>query len=161
MKQPPCNLFLRLKDNLKVTGFKQSKIEPYLFSNDEVICLCYVDDCLFYAPSKKHIGIYFEEMEEVYLDFYVENEMSGFLGVDLHKHDDGSIEPLQTGLIDIMSKVLGLESAAVKLTPPEYGVLGKDSDGPKRKYTSNYTSVVRMLKYLTSKLRPELSFSMH
>ena len=96
MRQSPRNFFLHLKNNLENAEFIQSKSEPCLFSCREVVCLCYVDDCLFYAPTQKHIDTVFEEMQKVDLDSHIENEMVDFLGVGIVYHNDGSIELLQT-----------------------------------------------------------------
>ena len=161
MRQSPRNFFLHLKNNLEKAGFVQSKSEPCLFSCREVVCLCYVDDCLFYAPTQKHIDTVFEEMQKVDLDFHIENEMAGFLGVDIVHHEDGSIELLQTGLIDRIIIALGLEGAKPKKTPAEFGALGSDKDGPACNETFSYPSIIGMMMYLTGNSRPELAFSVH
>ena len=161
MRQSPRNFFLHLKKNLELAGFVQSNSEPCMFSCGEVVCLCYVDDCLFYAPTKKHIDTIFNEMKKIDLDFHIGNEMAGFLGVDIIHHEDGSIELLQTGLIDRIIYALGLKGATSKRTPAEYGSLGSDKDGADRNEAFSYPSVIGMLMYLTGNSRPELSFAVH
>ena len=49
MKQLPLNFFIHLQDRLIKRGFKQLKLDPCLFLNGKVVCLIYVNDCLFYA----------------------------------------------------------------------------------------------------------------
>ena len=68
----------------------------------------------------------------------------------MSKQKDGSIELLQTGLIDRILKVMGLEDSHEKLTPSEVRPLGKDEDGEPCSEPWSYASVVRMLMYLAS-----------
>ena len=145
---------------LKV-GFEKCKSEPCMFTCGEVVCIVYVDDCLFYAPSQQHIDIVFDEMRKTDLDFEIENELAGFLGVKVNNREDGSIELLQTGLIDRVILALGLEGANAKAIPAEHNPLGSYVDGEERNEHFNYASVVGMLMYLTGNSRPELAFSVH
>ena len=55
LKQSPRNFFLHLKGKLEAAGFKQHKGDPCFFSTYTVICLVYVDDCLFFSPSESHV----------------------------------------------------------------------------------------------------------
>jgi len=47
MCQSPRNFFNHLKGNLIKSGFAQSKTDPCLFFTEKVVCVVYVDDCLF------------------------------------------------------------------------------------------------------------------
>lgn len=93
----------------------------------------------------------------------VEEDYAGFLGIDIVKKDDGTIELLQTGLIDRILAVLDLdgERVATKATPALTETLGKDIDGPPRKDLWNYASVVGMMLYLASNSRPDIAFAVH
>ena len=51
LKQSPRNFFLYLKSKLETLEFVQSPADPYLFIRPDMICLVYVDDCLFFAPD--------------------------------------------------------------------------------------------------------------
>ena len=51
----PRNFFEHLKANLLKVGFTQLSADPCLFISDQVICLVYVDDTLFYCPSTTEI----------------------------------------------------------------------------------------------------------
>ena len=55
LRQAPLNFFLLLKEALEQRGFQQSEFEPCLFASRDVVCLCYVDDCIFYAQNEKSI----------------------------------------------------------------------------------------------------------
>ncbi len=53
--QAPLNFFLLLKEALEQCRFKQLAYDPCLFANGGITCLCYVDDCFWYAWSEKEI----------------------------------------------------------------------------------------------------------
>lgn len=142
-------------------GFEECKSEPYMFTCGEVVCIVYLDDCLFYSPSQQHIDIVFDEMRKTDLGFKIENELAGFLGVKVNHREDGSIELLQTGLIDRVISALGLEEANAKAIPAEHNPLVSDDDGEEQNEHFNYASVVGMLMYLTGSSQPELAFSVH
>jgi hypothetical protein len=55
LRQSPLNFFLHLKSGLEARGFIQSKHDPCLFVLKTVICLCSVDDCLFFAKCDDDI----------------------------------------------------------------------------------------------------------
>jgi hypothetical protein len=59
----------------------------------------------------------------------IEDNVAGFLGILMSKQQDGPIELLQTGLIDRILKVMGLEELHKKSTPSEVRPLGKDENG--------------------------------
>lgn len=61
-----------------------------------------------------------------------EEDYAGFLGIDLHHDEDGSIELLQVGLIDKVIKALNLDhnNTSTKDTPTAESPLLKDSLGP-------------------------------
>lgn len=51
LRQSPRNFFHYLKENLKGVSFKQSMLDPCLFISNKVICVVYVDGCLFFFTS--------------------------------------------------------------------------------------------------------------
>ena len=53
--QSPRNFFEHLKENLIKVGFTQSHADPCLFISENVICLVYVDDTLFYSPKAEKV----------------------------------------------------------------------------------------------------------
>ena len=53
LKQAPRNFFHHLKKQLESLGFKSNPdIDPCLFVTDNVICIVYVDDTLFFSPKQ-------------------------------------------------------------------------------------------------------------
>jgi hypothetical protein len=77
------------------------------------------------------------------------------------KYEDGLIELLQTGLIDRILKVMGLEESHVKSTPSEVKPLGKDEAGDTCSEPWSYPSVVGMLMYLASNSCPDIAYAVH
>jgi hypothetical protein len=63
LQQAPLIFFLCLKDVLESRGFRQSALEPCLFTCQEVICICYVDDCLFFSRDKNAIEQVLEDLQ--------------------------------------------------------------------------------------------------
>ena len=51
-RDSPRNFFEHLKRNLIKCKFRQSESDPCLFFSDKVICVVYVDDCLFFSRQK-------------------------------------------------------------------------------------------------------------
>ena len=39
-------------------GFAQGLVDPYLFFQDEVVLVIYVDDCLIFTPKKERADAY-------------------------------------------------------------------------------------------------------
>ena len=161
LKQSPHAWFEHLKDHLESSGFVQSKSDACLFYSDNVICLVYVDDCLLFAPDTKDIDDMFVKLRASGLDFNVEDDVAGFLGVLMKTHDDGSVELTQVGLIERVLTTLGLMAGRPKDTPAEYGALAENQDGDPCNENWNYASVVGMLMYLASNSRPDISFAVH
>ena len=117
LRQSPRNFFNRLRDILLKNGFKSSERDPCLFIHKHVICLVYVDDLLFFSPSMNHIDEMLENLGKEALKLTKEDDVAGFLGVDLVKHTDGTIEMKQEGLIESIITALDLELANPKETP--------------------------------------------
>ena len=68
-----------------------NKVDPYLFMSNTVICVVYVDDCLFWSRSQSDIDNvmkFFKEDGRSYKWEHSEGEsMSEFLGIDIKKLD--------------------------------------------------------------------------
>ena len=79
----------------------------------------------------------------------------------MSKQKDGLIELLQTGLIDCILKVMGLEDSHEKSTPSEVRPLGKDEDGEPCSEPWSYASVVGMLMYLASNSWPDIAYAVY
>jgi hypothetical protein len=168
LRQAPLNFFLLLKQALEQRGFVQSVNDPCLFATEEgVICLCYVDDCIWYAKDKDLIYKIIKDLQEpanpehLPMKLKEESDIAGFLGIEIKRHDDGTLELLQTGLIGRILRVMKLEDAVSTHTPAAKVALGKDEDGPERNDTWSYSSVVGMMMYLAVNSRPDIAFAVN
>ena len=137
---------------MKDQGLTPTRHDPCLFTSKNVMCICYVDDCIFFErePGQidKVINALQDENNPNQLDLHVEEDAAGFLGVDLKKHTEGEfqgcIELLQTGLIDKVIRATGLEDASIK-DRPATTMLGKDETGDTPCEKWSYSSIVGML----------------
>ena len=55
LKQAAMNWYHKLRDGLLARGYKQSSVDPCLFIKDDVLCLIYVDDTIFFAKDQSLI----------------------------------------------------------------------------------------------------------
>ena len=171
LRQAPMNFFNHLKSQLEKRGFKASKNDSCLFINKETGCmlLAYVDDCILFHKTEGTIDSVIDSMrnpKEKYLEKFilnVEDDYAGFLGIDIKRKDDGTIELVQKGLIDRILKALSLgdEDVTTRLEPAAKEPLGKDEEGPPRKESWSYPSLIGMMLYLASNSRPDLAFGVH
>jgi hypothetical protein len=155
----PKLFFETLKEALESRGFVPSKIDPCMFVHGKMICLIYVDDCLFFSKSMKDIDGMIISLRETF-DLNEEDNVAGFLGIKLNYQEDGSIQLLQDGLIGRITNALGLEETSTGADTPTLATpLGSDADGAPLGESFNYRSVVGMMLYLSSNSRPEISFA--
>ena len=90
-----------------------------MFVGERVIAVAFVDDILFWATDEAYINNLGEQLRKQGLLLEEEGDAAGFLGVTMERNEGGSIELKQTGLIDRILEVLGLDSklATGKYTP--------------------------------------------
>jgi hypothetical protein len=143
-------------------GFTESLTSPCLYYRDGVVILTYVDDCLFFAKDKRQIDALLESIRKKSdLQFTIEDDAFTFLGVQLKTHDDGTVEFLQTGLIDKILKHCNMTECNTKSTPANQTPLGTDANGPSFDKSFDYASIVGMMMYLSSNSRPDIQFAVH
>ena len=160
LKQAPRNFFQHLKSKLEKIGFVSSESDACLFIGMKVICIVYVDDTLLFSPKAQYIDEVLQKLREENLDLEEEDDVAGFLGVDVHRDTENDrIVMTQKGLIDRIVKALECESLPAKKTPAEHDALGSDKDGELPQAAFNYASVVGMLQYLQAHSRPDLTFA--
>ena len=82
MNGAPLMFFELLKRNLLLVGFKQLvNIDPRLFVHKEVICLTYVDDCLWFGKDGAALDALINQMKGK-IDLKVKsNDVSDLLGI--------------------------------------------------------------------------------
>jgi Reverse transcriptase (RNA-dependent DNA polymerase) len=83
--QAPQTFYEHLATNLTKFGFCNEKnIDPCLWIHDKegIICLVYVDDCLFFSIIKSNIMDFIKDMEKV-LPLTVSDTANAFLGIEI------------------------------------------------------------------------------
>ena len=155
------NWYHMLRDGLLKRGYRQSDVDPCLFIKDDVLCLIYVDNTIFFANDDKIID---REITDLKKDFNLteKGDVDAFLGIQLEEHDNGSTTMSQPGLIDQVCKDVGLDKTS-KLhdTPTLPQALFKHEDSPPFSAEWSYRSVIGKLSYLSRNTRPDIEFAVH
>lgn len=161
LKQAPRNFFLHLKAKLMAVGFRSlEEVDACLFVTDNVICLVYVDDTLFFSPKEEYIDEVISNLRAQGMDLEVEGDVGGFLGVHIERNkEDNTIILTQSGLAKRIIEALDIEDLPPKHTPASAIPLVKDEDGEMPDCTFNYSSVVGMLQYLQGHSRPDITYA--
>ena len=132
LKDSPRQYWKYTVKKMEACGLKQSTLDPCLFVGDKVICICYVDDYLFWSRDESDISAVTDQLRGLGVQLQPEDDTAGFLGIDLNRDPEtGTIEMTQTGLINRVLVALGLDhgKVAVKWTPADGSPLVKDAEG--------------------------------
>ena len=107
---------------MEACGLKQTQLYPCLFVGTKVMCICYVDDLIFWARDTADIDDVANMLINIGVDLEEEDDAAGFLGIRM-EHDGvtGRLELRQIGLIDRILEALELDdgTAKGKWTPTE------------------------------------------
>ena len=162
LRQSPRAFWKYLVEKMELCDMPQSKLDPCLFVGDKVICICYVDDLLFWAKDEKDIHNLAMQLRDLGVDLEQEDDAAGFLGVCLERVEGTKLLKMkQTSLIDRVIETLGLDVGTVngKATPAERTPLVKDENGPIASGDFSYSSVVGMRLYLSGHSRPDIAYA--
>ena len=98
-----------------------SKVDPCLFIYKTMICLVYVDDCLFWARSQSEIGNVMKSFNEDGPSYNWEHSkvesVSEFLCIDTKTLDNDGFQFCQTGLIRKVLEATVMEHSNALPTP--------------------------------------------
>jgi hypothetical protein len=164
LRQSPRAFWLYLTEKMEACGMEQSTLDPCLFIGKKVMCICYVDDLIFWALDEADIDELGDQLISVGVALEQESDAAGFLGVRMEvDQTTGLMELKQTGLIDRVIETLGLDigTTSGKFTPAEAKPLVKDSDGEPALGDFSYSSVVGMLLYLAGHTRPDIAYAVN
>ena len=88
--------------------------------------------------------------------------MAGFIGLKIDQDKEtGVISLTQTGLMDMILDVTGMDDSNPKYTSAENDPLHKDGRGGLCCEEWNYCSVVGMMLYLAGSTRPDIAYAVH
>ncbi len=149
---------------MNLCGMEQSTFDPCLFIGAKVMCICYVDDLIFWALDESDINKLADQLISTGVALEQESDAAGFLGVRMEiDQATGLMELKQTGLIDRVIETLGLDigTTSGKFTPAEAKPLVKDVAGDPALGDFSYSSVVGMLLYLAGHTRPDIAYAVN
>ena len=166
LKQASANWYDMLKKGLHLRGFQESVADPCVFLRDNMIVLCYVDDCILLSPEKGVIDEFLVSLKNgpekfVFTD---EGSIERYLGVEITKLADGSgFTMTQPFLIERILQAAEIDTKTTNDRPiPVVGpLLSRDEDGPQRKHDWKYRTLTGMLGYLQLTSRPDTSMATH
>ena len=72
-------------EKMEICSLPQSYLDPCLFIGEKVMCICYVDDLLFWARDEKDIHELAMRLCELGIDLVQEDDVAGFLGVHMKR----------------------------------------------------------------------------
>ena len=170
LRQAAKTWFDHLRDSLLLPvseggyGFKQSKVDPCIFYKEHITLIVWVDDCLIFTDDKSHSDSLVEALQAKFV-LTEEEDVSSYLGLQLDiDAETGKVTMSQPFLIDKIIASLGdaVTEANTKDSPAVYKeILHKDTDGPERKQSWSYRSVIGMLNYLAASTRPDILYAVH
>jgi len=160
LKIAPKLWFEHLSTRLQAMGFKQSRLDPCLFSRNKVILCMWVDDVCICAKTAEGIQKVIAELRTEF-DLTEEGELSEYLGLTIKRDTDkSSFELTQNGLIEKIIKAVGMEDANPNHIPANE-TLGSCKNEPKHDEDWSYPSVIGMLLYLAGNTRPDIAFAVN
>lgn len=167
LKQVPKTFFDKLRAGLLERGFIASNIDPCLFMKNDMICVVYVDDTILCGPDESALeqeirGLGVNNLEKRHaFQLRNEGEVGDFLGIRIQQHDGRKFLMTQTGLIDKVLAVTGMDNCNPVSTPASKEAVGSDRDGEPFSENWKYSTVIGMLLYLSGNTRPDITFTVH
>ena len=166
LKQASHNWYNYLSDALTNRGFIQSQVDQCVWYQDGLVVLQYVDDLLLIGTDDKIIAEFKKKLAEGNENFVFTDggELDTYLGVQVKKQPNGSLELTQPFLIDkIIKTIIGNDETIIHPTnlPAAKELLYKDENGEARKHQFNYRQAIGMLTYLQGTSRPDISMPVH
>ncbi len=81
LRQSPRAFWKYITKSMNKCGMKQTMFDPCLFVGERVMCVCYIDNLIFWSRDKRHIDKLANKLIEVGVDLEEEDDAAGFLGV--------------------------------------------------------------------------------
>ena len=139
-------------ERLLKAGFKQSNIDPCVFTHGNAFYITYTDDSILCGPDPQELDDIVEKIKAAGLNITDDGTIGDFLGVEIDRRDDGTVHLSQPQLIERVLKDLRLNGSNVtsKETPAKVSTILRrgDDDSPAFDSSFNYRSVIGKLNYL-------------
>eukprot|EP00804_Cyclotella_cryptica_P007787 CCRYP_001378-RD/>CCRYP_001378-RD protein AED:0.47 eAED:0.48 QI:0/-1/0/1/-1/1/1/0/137 len=81
LRQSPRAFWLYPTKKMNLCGMEQSTLDPCLFIGEKVICICYVDDLIFWAMDEADIDTLVNQLIAAGVSLEQKSDAAGFLGV--------------------------------------------------------------------------------
>ena len=158
-----------MKTSLVDRNFKPSDIDPFLYIDNFMIVLTYVDGCIIVGPSMVSIDAFVESIEVRPKTFTLTDEgnIDKFLGIEITHLDHRRFKLLKPFLINRIVSFFKIDSndygigTNSKSTPFGKPFLHKYLYVKPCKETWNYRTAVGMLTYLQGNSFPDISMAVH
>jgi hypothetical protein len=131
-----------------------------MFVKDGCILVTYVDDAIIMGRDQAAIDAVLSGLKSLQLDYDHLGDLAAYLGVEISRNDDGTMELKQPHLSATAIAALGLEDSNPKSTPATQ-TLGKCEESTKMREDFNYRSVVGTLMYVGNHSQLDCAFSIH
>ena len=129
-----------------------SSFDPCLYYRGSIVFLVYIDDCIIFGPDSPSIDAVVADLRACSHQFTVDDQgdIGDFLGIQVTRFPDRSIQLTQLQLIDAIIKDLHLQSGSNTKKSPAVpnNPLHKDTDGPDMTPDFHYCSVIGKLNFL-------------
>jgi len=149
---------------IKQVGFTQSKIDECVYYKGNTMYVLYTDDSILAGPDKEEIESIIKQIKATGLNITREGDIKDFLGINIVKKDDGSIELTQPHLIDQILKDLKIDNDNLKVkdTPCKVSqILNSGRNETPFDNSFHYRSVIGKLNYLEKATRSDISYITH
>eukprot|EP00956_Cyclotella_meneghiniana_P028259 scaffold65189_cov41-Cyclotella_meneghiniana.AAC.1 len=155
-----------LVDKLEEIGFKPSLVDDCVFYRDNVIFIVYVDDGIFICPEDDKISQAISDIKSVGLDIEDQGNPADYVGVNIKRQKDGTIELTQRALTDQIIEDCGLnDTSYTKPVPAKVSLhlhAFKDSvPFSEKEFGFSYRSATGKLNYLSQTSRPDIMYATH
>ena len=154
-----------MDQGMKEIGFKPSAFDPCLYYRRAILFLVYIDNCIIFGPDRPSIDAVVADLRACSHRFTVDDQgdIGDFLGIQVQKLSDGTIQLTQPQLIDSIIKDLHLQSGSNSKKTPVVptNLLHKDTEGEEMTPEFHYRNVIGKLNFLEKSTRPDISVSVH
>ena len=149
---------IELSNTLKKLKFKQLKLDPCVYYNENFIIGIYVDDLLLAAKSNDLIIEFKGKFKKIY-DITDNNEVNTFLGTKVINYDDDTII-IQDTYTERMLTKFNYNNIKPKITPMESNLLiSKSKEKINYLLQKEFQEKVGSLLYLMVHSRPDICYA--
>ena len=144
-------------------GFVKSLVDEFVFYQDDIIFIVYINDGMFFGNSDDMLTHIIQQVKDKGLSIEDQGHPADYVGVNIKKLCEDTYEFTQCALID--SIIIDDIDIRNQYTKP---VLAKESlqlhafkDSPKFDGKFNYLSIIGKLNYLGQTMRPDIVYTVH